>query len=175
MPDKDKVCARRLIGLAVPRAGDPIWPWDVGRPAVSTAAEPIRRSVSCSKHQSSWHSAAPSTVPTAGRQGVTMEASLAVSMISVVIALGALVVSSLVAIQQVRQMSQQNLLPVVLDAFRRHEQRNGFRLVTGSLAIWLMNTPRIQECRACLNRPVAWLALSVSSTTTGASSLRTRL
>jgi hypothetical protein len=47
-----------------------------------------------------------------------MEASLTVSMISVVVAFGALVVSTLVAIQQVRQMSRQNLLPVVLDAFR---------------------------------------------------------
>jgi hypothetical protein len=31
-----------------------------------------------------------------------------------------------VAIQQVRQMSRQNLLPVVLDASGRHEQRSGF-------------------------------------------------
>ena len=55
------------------------------------------------------------------------EASLAVSMISVVIALGALVVSTLVAIQQVRQMSRQNLLPVVLDAFREARTAEWFQ------------------------------------------------
>jgi hypothetical protein len=47
-----------------------------------------------------------------------MEASLAVSIASTVIALCALVVSILVSIQQVRQMRRQNLSPVVLGAFK---------------------------------------------------------
>jgi hypothetical protein len=56
-----------------------------------------------------------------------METSLALSLASVVIAFGALAVSTFVSIQQVRQMSRQNLLPVVLDAFREARTAEWFR------------------------------------------------
>jgi hypothetical protein len=55
-----------------------------------------------------------------------MEASLAVSVASAVIAFGALVVSTLVSVQQVRQMRRQNLLPVVNDAFKEARTQEWF-------------------------------------------------
>jgi hypothetical protein len=59
-------------------------------------------------------------------QGVIMEASLAVSIASAFIAFGALVVSTLVSVQQVRQMRQQNLLPVVNEAFKEARTQKWF-------------------------------------------------
>ena len=55
-----------------------------------------------------------------------MDASLAVSIASAVIAFGALVVSTLVSVQQVRQMRRQNLLPVVNEAFTEARTQKWF-------------------------------------------------
>jgi hypothetical protein len=56
-----------------------------------------------------------------------METSLTLSLASVVIAFGALALSTFVSIQQVRQISRQNLLPVVLDAFREARTAEWFQ------------------------------------------------
>jgi len=56
-----------------------------------------------------------------------METSLALGIASVVIAFGALAVSTFVSIRQVQQMSRQNVLPVVLDAFREARTKEWFQ------------------------------------------------